>query len=55
MIYLAILTFVFVIFAFCFLYFWGINPGDMTVFFTAGFFGAPSGFFVTMHTSPLKS
>ena len=36
MIYLAILTFVFVIFAFCFLYFWGINPGDMTVFFAAG-------------------
>ena len=36
MIYLAILTFVFVIFAFCFLYFWGINPGDMTVFYAAG-------------------
>lgn len=36
MIYLAILTFIFVIFAFCFLYFWGINPGDMTVYYSAG-------------------
>jgi uncharacterized protein HemY len=36
MIYLAILTFIFVIFAFGFLYFWGINPGDMTVYYSAG-------------------
>ena len=36
MIYLALLTFVFVIFAFCFLYFWGINPGDLTVYYAAG-------------------
>ncbi len=36
MIYLAILTFIFVLFVLCFLYFWGINPGDMTVFYAAG-------------------
>lgn len=33
MIVIALFMFVFVLFALFFLYFWGINPGDMTVFF----------------------
>lgn len=35
MIVIALFMFVFVLFALFFLYFWGINPGDMTVFFTS--------------------
>lgn len=35
MIIIALFMFVFVLFALLFLYFWGINPGDMTVFFTS--------------------
>lgn len=35
MIVIALFMFVFVLFALFFLYFWGINPGDMTVFFAS--------------------
>jgi len=35
MIVIALFMFIFVLFALFFLYFWGINPGDMTVFFTS--------------------
>ncbi|WP_020677290.1 tetratricopeptide repeat protein [Geopsychrobacter electrodiphilus] len=35
MILIALFMFVFVLFALFFLYFWGINPGDMTVFIAA--------------------
>ena len=35
MVKIALFMFFFIIFAFCFLYFWGINPGDITVFVTA--------------------
>ncbi|MCF6179066.1 MAG: tetratricopeptide repeat protein [Geopsychrobacter sp.] len=35
MIVIALFMFVFVLFALFFLYFWGINPGDMTVFLAA--------------------
>lgn len=35
MIIIALFLFVFVLFALFFLYFWGINPGELTVFFTS--------------------